>query len=166
MASLNKVLLIGNLTKDPEKRYTPAGTAVCDARLALNHKYKAANGEWKEEPCFVSVTIWGKTAENVVEYKRKGDPLLIDGRLKYDQWEKDGQKHSKLTVVAENVQFLPRGQGPSGGGAPRRAEYGDAPEGGEPWQGAEPHDEPPAAQPRNGGGAPAAGGEKPDDLPF
>jgi single-strand DNA-binding protein len=168
MASLNKVLLIGNLTRDPEKRYTPSGMAVSDVGVAVNRRFKASNGEMKDEVCLVTVTLWGKTAENVVEYKRKGDPIFVEGRLKLDQWEKEGQKFSKLTVVGENVQFLARGQGAGGGsGAPRR-EYGDAPEGGEPWQGAEPvHDE--ASRSNNTGGtaAPAAGsGEKPDDLPF
>ena len=175
MASLNKVLLIGNLTRDPEKRYTPSGMAVSDVGIAVNRKFKAANGEMKDDVCFVTVTLWGKTAENCVEYKRKGDPIFVEGRLKLDQWEKDGQKHSKLTVVGESVQFLPRGQGggASGGGAPRRAEYGDAPaDGGEPWQGGEAHEDapPPPAQPRGAGGIPGGGGqgggEKPDDLPF
>lgn len=172
MASLNKVYLIGNLTRDPEKRYTPSGTAVCEARLAVNHKYKTANGEWKEDPCFVSVTIWGKTAENVVEYKRKGDPLLIEGRLKYDQWEKEGQKFSKIVVVADSVQFLPRGQqggGGGGGGGGNRSTYGDAPEGGDSYPPPEPVDEPPAQPYRGGGGGmpPGPGGEeKPDGLPF
>jgi single-strand DNA-binding protein len=163
MASLNKVLLIGNLTRDPEKRYTPSGMAVADVGIAINRKFKASNGEMKDEVCFVTVTLWGKTAENVVEYKRKGDPIFVEGRLKLDQWEKEGQKFSKLTVVGENVQFLQRGQA-AGGGAPRRAEYGDAPEGGEPWQGGDAHEEPPVA-PR---ATPAASGsgEKPDDLPF
>lgn len=165
MASLNKVLLIGNLTRDPEKRYTPSGMAVSDVGLAINRKFKASNGEMKDEVCFVTVTLWGKTAENVVEYKRKGDPIFVEGRLKLDQWEKEGQKYSKLTVVGENVQFLQRGT--PGGGGGRRTEYGDAPqEGGEPFHPAEPGDEPPA--PRGGGsGLPApGGGEKPDDLPF
>lgn len=165
MASLNKVLLIGNLTRDPEKRYTPSGMAVSDVNLGLNRKFKAANGEWKEEACFVTVELWGKTAENVVEYKRKGDPILVEGRLKLDQWEKDGQKHSRLKVVAETVQFLNRSSGGGGGsGAPRRGgpEYGDAPEGGGDFVPSEHHDEPAA-----GRGVPnAGGGEKPDDLPF
>lgn len=171
MASLNKVLLIGNLTRDPEKRYTPSGMAVSDVGIAVNRKFKASNGEMKDEVCFVTVTLWGKTAENVVEYKRKGDPLFVEGRLKLDQWEKDGQKYSKLTVVGESVQFLNRGQGQGGGAGAgsQRRDYGDAPDGGEPWQGAgEPADDdhrsaPPArasAQPAQGGG------EKPDDLPF
>jgi single-strand DNA-binding protein len=168
MASLNKVLLIGNITRDPEKRYTPSGMAVADVGIAVNRKFKASNGEMKDEVCFVTVTLWGKTAENVVEYKRKGDPLFVEGRLKLDQWEKDGQKYSKLTVVGESVQFLNRGQSQGAGGGARRSEYGDAPDGGEPWQG-EPADEMHSAPPaRNSAPAshPQGGGEKPDDLPF
>lgn len=166
MASLNKVLLIGNITRDPEKRYTPSGMAVADVGIAVNRKFKASNGEMKDEVCFVTVTLWGKTAENVVEYKRKGDPLFVEGRLKLDQWEKDGQKYSKLTVVGESVQFLNRGQGQGGGGAPRRAEYGDAPDGGEPWQGGEPMEDDHRAPTSRSASAPQGGGEKPDDLPF
>jgi len=160
MASLNKVFLIGNLTRDPEKRYTPSGMAVADVGIAVNRRYKASNGEMKDEVCFVTVTLWGKTAENVVEYKRKGDALFVEGRLKLDQWEKEGQKFSKLTVVGESVQFLPRGQ--QGGGGSRR-EYGDAPDGGEPYAGANHGDE--AAS--RGDMPPGPGGEeKRDDLPF
>lgn len=169
MASLNKVMLIGNLTRDPEKRFTPAGQAVSDISLAMNRKFKASNGEMREEACFVTVELWGKTAETVVEYKRKGDPLFVEGRLKLDQWEKDGQKHSRLKVVAESIQFLPRGTGPGGGGggggggSRRGPEYGDAPvdhDSGMPDM----HDEPPA---RGGGmGGPPGGGDTPDNLPF
>ena len=167
MASLNKVMLIGNLTRDPEKRYTPSGMAVSDVGIAVNRRFKASNGEMKEEVCFVTVTLWGKTAENVVEYMRKGSPIFVEGRLKFDQWEKDGQKHSKLVVVGDNVQFLSsRGGGQGGGGGSQRGgpEYGDAPDGGggRDFTPQENHEEP--AAPR---GVPnAGGGEKPDDLPF
>ena len=164
MASLNKVMLIGNLTRDPEKRYTPSGMAVSDIGIAVNRRFKAANGEMKDEVCFVTVTLWGKTAENVVEYKRKGDPIFIEGRLKLDQWEKDGQKHSKLAVVGESVQFLSRGNAPAGGSAPRRAsEMGDAPQDYDHGAGHEVVDDPAPQAPQQGGGG---SGEKPDDLPF
>lgn len=169
MASLNKVLLIGNLTRDPEKRYTPSGMAVSDVSIAMNRKFKASNGEMREEVCFVTVELWGKTAENVVEFKRKGDPLFVEGRLKLDQWEKEGQKHSRLKVVGENVQFLPRGQQGGGGGGGGRSTYGDAPEGVDSYPPPEPVDEPPAQPYRGGGGGmpPGPGGEeKPDGLPF
>ena len=164
MASLNKVMLIGNLTRDPEKRFTPSGMAVSDVNLAMNRRYKASNGEWKEEACFVTVELWGKTAENVVEYKRKGDPLFVEGRLKLDQWEKDGQKHSRLKVVADNIQFLPRGTGPQDGGQRRGPVYGDAPPDQEGGPADGPADEPPARGGGYGGGA--AGGDTPDNLPF
>ncbi len=106
MASFNRVILMGNLTADPEIRYTPSGTAVGDLRMAVNRKYKTADGETHEEACFVSVTVWGNQAENCEKYLSKGRPVLVEGRLKLDQWEKDGQKFSKLSVVAQNVQFL------------------------------------------------------------
>jgi single-strand DNA-binding protein len=122
MASLNKVFLIGNLTKDPEVRRTPSGTAVTDLRLAVNRKFKSSSGENREETCFINATVWGRQAETSAEYLRKGSAAMIEGRLKYDEWEKDGQKHSRISVVAERVQFMgsPRGRG--GGG-----DMGDAP---------------------------------------
>lgn len=104
--SLNKVYLIGNLTKDPEARKTGGGTSVCGFDIAVNRRFKGANGEPKDEVTFVSCEAWGKTADNVCEYKKKGDPVLIEGRLKLDQWEKDGVKKQKLSVVCETVQFL------------------------------------------------------------
>ncbi len=124
MASLNKVLLIGNLTRDPEIRYTPSGSAVGDLRLAVSRKYRTQDGQDHEETCFVTVTVWGRSAETCGEYLRKGSPLLVEGRLKYEEWEKDGQKSNRLSVVAERTQFLgsPRGalqDGPSGPAAAR-----------------------------------------------
>jgi|SRR5665213_2044570 len=111
MASLNKVLLVGNLTKDPELRFVPSGQAVANLRLATNRKYKAGSGEWKEEVTFVSVEVWGKSAEACGEYLKKGSPLLVEGRLKLKEWTaQDGQKRSLLEVVAERVQFLGGGQ--------------------------------------------------------
>lgn len=118
MASLNKVLLIGNLTRDPEVRYLPSGAAVADLRLAVSRKYKTNSGEMKEETCFVNVSAWGRTAETCGQYLSKGSPLLVEGRLKLDEWEKDGQKQSRLSVVAERVQFLSKG--PGGGSSDKR----------------------------------------------
>ncbi len=108
MASLNKVLLIGNLTKDPELRYTQNGTAVCDVRLAVNRKFQGQNGEQREETCFVDVTVFGKRAEAFSRFFQKGKPAYFEGRLKFDQWDdkQTGQKRSKLSVVAEDWQFV------------------------------------------------------------
>lgn len=124
MANLNKVILLGNLTRDPELRYTASGTAVTSFGLAVNDRVKQGD-EWKEVPCFVDITVFGRTAENCSEYLNKGQPVLVEGRLNYRQWEtQEGQKRSKLEVVALNVQFLGRpgggaaGGGKSSGGAP------------------------------------------------
>lgn len=118
MASFNKVILVGNLTRDPELRYTPKGVAIAKIGLAVNRVWTNESGEKKEETTFVDVDIFGRTAENVAQYMRKGSPILIDGRLRLDQWDdkQTGQKRSKLGVVAETVQFLgsPRsGEGPA-----------------------------------------------------
>lgn len=120
-ASLNKVILVGNLTKDPELRFVPSGQAVANLRLAMNRKYKAANGEWKDEVTYVSVEVWGKSAEACGEYLKKGSPVLVEGRLKLKEWTaQDGQKRSALEVVSERTQFLSGGRrdgaAPSGGG--------------------------------------------------
>jgi single-strand DNA-binding protein len=117
MASFNRVILVGNLTRDPELRYLGSGTAVTDIGMAVNDRRKTANGEWVDETTFVDVTLWGRTAEVVSEYCSKGSPILIEGRLKLDSWEtQDGQKRSKLKVVGERMQLLgAKGQG--GGGA-------------------------------------------------
>ena len=92
MASYNRVILVGNMTRDPELRYTPAGTAVTDIGLAVNDRRKNSSGEWVEETTFIDVTLWGRTAEVASEYLSKGAPVLIEGRLKLDQWEQEGQK--------------------------------------------------------------------------
>ena len=107
MASFNKVLLIGNLTRDPELRYTSGGTAVASFGLAVNRKFKQGE-EWKDEVCFVDITVWAKQGENCAEYLNKGSQAFIEGRLNYQTWEdkQSGQQRSKLEVVANNVQFL------------------------------------------------------------
>ena len=118
MASFNRVVLVGNLTRDPELRYIPSGTAVSEIGLAVNDRVKK-NDQWVDETTFVDVTLWGRTAEVANEYLSKGSSVLIEGRLKLDTWEKDGQKRSKLRVVGEKMQMLgSRGEG-GGGGAPR-----------------------------------------------
>lgn len=118
MASVNKVILMGNLTRDPELRYTPKGTAVADLGIAVNRRVSDGNGNWSDETTFVDVTVWGSTAENVQKYLSKGRGVFVEGRLQLDTWEdkQSGQKRSKLKVVGENVQFLPDGKGGSGGG--------------------------------------------------
>src|ERR1700744_3340908 len=120
-ASLNKVLLMGNLTRDPEVKYTPKGTAVCDLALAINDSYKAQDGSIKETVTYVDIEVWSRQAETCKQYLSKGRPVFIEGQLKFDQWESEGQKKSKLRVRADRVQFLGSpggggGQGGSGGG--------------------------------------------------
>ena len=105
MSSFNRVILMGNITRDIELRYTSGGTAVTEIGLAVNDRVKK-NDEWVDETTFVDVTLWGKTAELVNQYLSKGKPILIEGRLKLDQWEQDGQKRSKLRVVGEKMQFI------------------------------------------------------------
>ena len=108
MANLNRVLLIGNLTRDPEVRYTPKGTAVVDIGVAVNRVYSAEDGERKEETTFVDVTLWGRQAEVAGQYLKKGRPVFIEGRLQLDTWDdkQTGQKRSRLRVVCENMQLL------------------------------------------------------------
>ncbi|UCD10777.1 MAG: single-stranded DNA-binding protein [Nitrospinaceae bacterium] len=122
MASFNKVLLLGNLTRDPELRYTASGAAVASFGLAVNRRYKQGE-QWKDEVCFVDVTVWAKQGENCAEYLNKGSQVFIEGRLNYQTWESDGQKRSKLEVVANNVQFLSR-PGGKGEGEGRPMEMG------------------------------------------
>ena len=151
MASFNKVILAGNLTRDPELRYTPKGTAIARIGLAVNRTWKSETGEMKEEVTFVDVDAFGKTAETIGQYLKKGRPILIEGRLRYDTWEdkQSGQKKSKLSVVLENFQFLDSGGGRGEGAAeaPRpRPASGSAPA---------------AAEPAEGDGPPEG-----DDVPF
>lgn len=120
MASFNRVILVGNVTRDIELRHISSGMAVCDLTLAVNDRRKSANGEWVEETTFVDITLWGRQAEVASEYLSKGSPALIEGRLKLDTWEKDGQKNSKLRVVGEKMQLLgARGGGGGDGGGSR-----------------------------------------------
>jgi single-strand DNA-binding protein len=121
MANLNRVLLIGNLTRDPEVRYTPKGTAVTDIGIAVNRIYSGDDGEKKEETTFVDVTLWGRQAEVAQEYLKKGRQVFIEGRLQLDTWDdkQTGQKRSRLRVVAENMQMLgSRGDSEPGSTAP------------------------------------------------
>src|SRR5262245_47801728 len=157
MASFNRVILVGNLTRDPELRYIPSGTAVTDIGLAVNDRRKNAQGEWIDETTFVDVTLWGRTAEVASEYLNKGAPVLIEGRLKLDSWEKEGKKQYKLRVVGERMQMLSgRGQGggQSGGPPARGAKSAGGPPPEMEYSAAE-------ASYEGGGGEPPA-----QDLPF
>ncbi|HET6882366.1 MAG TPA: single-stranded DNA-binding protein [Pirellulales bacterium] len=162
MASFNRVILLGNLTRDPELRYIPSGTAVTEIGLAVNDRRKAANGEWVEETTFVDVTLWGRTAEIATEYLSKGSPVLIEGRLKLDTWQdKEGQKKSKLKVIGERMQMVgSKGQGGGGQGGGGRAASRPAAGG---------YDESDYGPPAESYGEPSgAGSSMPpeDDIPF
>jgi single-strand DNA-binding protein len=131
MANFNKVYLMGNLTRDPEMRVTPKGTAICQFGLAISRSWKDESGQTREETAFVDIEAWGKQGEVISKYCTKGRPLFVEGRLKFDQWEDktSGQKRSKLKVVLENFQFIGgRGDGAPGAGPAAGA---DAPEGAE-----------------------------------
>ncbi len=121
MVSVNNVILAGNLTRDPEVRYTPSGSAVANFGLAVNRTYRSREGEKKEDVSFFDVETWGRQAETCGEYLKKGSPVLVEGRLKQDSWEnREGQKRSKVKIRAMRVQFLPGGpdrSSASGGGS-------------------------------------------------
>jgi len=130
MANLNKVMLIGNLTRDPELKYTPKGTAVAELGLAVNRTFQADGGERREETTFVDITLWGRQAEIAGEYLKKGRPVFIEGRLQLDTWDdkQSGQKRSKMRVIGEQMQFLggrEEGGGGGGGGSSRPARSSD-----------------------------------------
>ena len=152
MGSYNRVILLGNLTRDPELRYIPSGTAVTDIGVAVNERYKNASGEWVDETTFVDVTLWARQAEVASEYLSKGSPVFIEGRLKLDSWETpDGEKRSKLKVVSLRMQMVgPRGGGGGGGG---RAAGSQSSEYSQPESPPETHDGP----------TDSPGG---DDIPF
>ena len=156
MASYNRVILLGNVTRDPELRYISSGKAVTELGLAVNDRYKSATGEWVEQTTFVDVTLWGRIAEVACEYASKGSPVLIEGRLKLDTWEKDGKKNSKLRVVGEVLQLLGSrgGDGPRGAGKPRVAAGKPAAAGGENFGAGPEYDEA------------DAGPAVDDDIPF
>ena len=118
MANINRVVLVGNLTKDPELRHTPSGTSVCKLRLAVNSRQKdAATGEWGEKPNYFDVTVWGNQGENCAKFLSKGRPVGVDGRLDWREWEaQDGSKRQAVEIIADTVQFLgSRGDGDGGG---------------------------------------------------
>lgn len=132
MANVNKVILIGNLTRDPELRYTPGGTAVAEFGMAVNRNFKSQSGEQREETTFVDIVAWARQAETINQYLSKGRQVYIEGRLTYDSWQtQEGQKRSRLRVTVENFQFLGgRGEGGGGGGqrqAPQQSRPQSAP---------------------------------------
>jgi single-strand DNA-binding protein len=129
MASFNKVIVMGNLTRDPELRYTPSGAPVCNFTTAVNRSYTTQGGEKRDEVCFIDVVVWGKPAESCGQYLKKGRSVLVEGHLQQRNWETpEGQKRSKHEVVAERVQFLGSPSG-NGGGARSDAPAEAAPAG-------------------------------------
>ena len=164
MASVNKVILIGNLTRNPELRYTPKGTAVTEVGLAVNRRYRVDN-DMREEVTFIDVTFWGAQAENVAKYLEKGRPLYVEGRLKLDSWEdkETGKKRNKLTVVGENFQFLDsRGGGGGASGPMSEGSGGQSYSAPAPQQGS--GSAAAASPPPSTGSGPLA--EEEDDIPF
>lgn len=158
MANLNKVMLIGNLTRDPELRYTPKGTAVADITLAINRVWNNEQNQKQEETIFVDVTLWGRQAELAQQYLTKGRGAYIEGRLQMDTWDdkETGKKRSKLKVIGENLQFLPDGRGAAGQG------------GGQGGQGQRPAAQPQRQSAPPQGATPAAADEfqEDDEIPF
>jgi len=116
-ASVNRVVVVGNLTRDPELRHTPSGTPVCSLRIAVNTRRKDASGQWADKANYFSVSVFGQQAENCAQYLAKGRPVAIDGRLEWREWEQDGNKREAVEIVADSVQFLgSRGDGDGDGG--------------------------------------------------
>jgi single-strand DNA-binding protein len=161
MPNFNKVILAGNITRDPELRYTPKGTAVAKIGLAINRNWKDESGQQKEEVTFVDVDAFGRQAEVISQYLKKGRPILIEGRLKFDQWDdkQTNQKRSRLGVVLESFQFLDSGGGQGGGGG----NFGGPPDANRPQS------RPAAARPAAAAPPPASDDMPPDaedDVPF
>jgi single-strand DNA-binding protein len=161
MAELNKVMLIGRLTKDPELRYTPSGAAVAQLRMAVNHTYRTKE-EKKEEVLYIDVSVFGRSAETVKQYVQKGRELFIEGRLQQNDWQDktSGQKRTSYKVIADRFQFLGGGRGAGAGGGGGGEREMAAEEGGAPAESVD-AGEPGNAPPRQEGGAPPE-----DDLPF
>jgi single-strand DNA-binding protein len=157
MANVNKVILIGNVTRDPEVKFTSKGSAVTDVSLAINRNYTLDNGEKREEVTYVDVELWGRLAEIAGEYAKKGRPVYIEGRLRLDSWEDkaSGQKRSRLKVVGESLQLL-GGRPGSGGGAGH---------GGDPEMSEQPAPRRSAPAPSRPA-APAPSQDEDDDIPF
>jgi len=160
MASYNKVILMGNLTRDPELRVTPKGTAICQLGLAVNRQFKDESGASRDETTFVDIEAWGRQAETIAKYCTKGKPLFIEGRLKLDSWDDKttGQKRSKLKIVLENFQFVGAREGGSGGPAASGEDVDQTAEA--------PRYTPPPARAAAKPVAPASQGNVDEDVPF
>ncbi len=160
MPNLNKVMLMGNLTRDPELRYTPNNTPVANIGLAVNRKWRNQNSEMQEETTFVDCEAWGRTAEVINQYLRKGRPLYVEGRLKLDQWQdKEGNNRSKLKVVVESFEFIDSRGGEGGGGGGGDYNRGSSSGGGGPSGGGRSQQAPP---PNDAPHQPVGD----DDIPF
>lgn len=160
MANLNKVMLIGNLTRDPELRHTPKGTAVSEISMAINRVWNNEQGQKQEETTFVEVTLWGRQAELAQQYLTKGRPVYIEGRLQLDSWDdkETGKKRSKLRVIGENMQFLSSGTGAGGGNS--GGGYSERP------QQSSPAPQQRSGPPQGASAAPADDFQEDDDIPF
>jgi single-strand DNA-binding protein len=158
MANLNKVMLIGNLTRDPELRHTPKGTAVSEISMAINRVWNNDQGQKQEETTFVEVTLWGRQAELAQQYLVKGRPVYIEGRLQLDSWDdkETGKKRSKLRVIGENMQFLSSGSGGGAGGG----NFSERP----PQSSSAPQQR--SGPPQGASAAPADEFQEEDDIPF
>lgn len=173
MANYNRVILMGNLTRDPQLSYTPSNTAVTDFGLAVNHKWRGQDGQNKEETCFVDCSLFGKGAETFNQYMSKGRSVLVEGRLRYSQWETpEGQKRSRLTVVADRFQFV-GGRDGGGGGGYGGGGYGGGQQGERSQAPAQAPQQQPSeqpSQPDEGQPAQPQGDQPPppsdDDIPF
>jgi single-strand DNA-binding protein len=159
MANFNKVLLMGNLTRDPELRYIPSGAAVATFGLAVNRVYGTQSGEKKKDTCFIRVVVWGKVAEVCGEYLSKGSPVFVEGRLQSRNWvTQDGQKRSTIEVVAENVQFLRSKSQSQGGEAPvQDSQFNQSPPS---------YDDMDQSAPSQAGGTTAKSGNQKEEAPF
>ena len=160
MASLNKVMIIGNLTRDPEVRYTPKGSAVCDMAIAVNRRYVTDSGERQEEVTYLDIVLWNKQAELAGQYLAKGRAVFIEGRLQMDTWEDkaSGQKRSKIRIVCENMQFLDSKSAGGGGGG---GSYQGGDDGGEGGGYSAPAPAPQQRRPMGGGGGGGGGYQRP-----
>ncbi len=168
MANLNKVMLIGNLTRDPELRYTPKGTAVADITLAINRIWNNEQNVRQEETIFVEVTLWGRQAELAQQYLSKGRLAYIEGRLQMDTWDdkETGKKRSKLKVIGETLQFLPDGKGNSGGNSGGGSSQGNQHQAPQQQQGNRPPPQRASAPQQGASAAPVDDFAEEDDIPF